>query len=398
MGLVITGASGFVGRNIVPILMRSGEDLLLVGRDEKRLKVLFPGAAVATYDNLAVAADGFDTLVHLSVRNNDMPGDIDEFRQANVVHLEAVLRLAATVGIKTFIYMTTLHASEKGNMSPYARTKREAEDLLSKVENMSVVYLRLPAVYGETFTGKLASLMSLPAFVRQPVFNFLAALKPTVHVRHVAEAIGLATQSDVGAEVLVTDQQTSNRIYAAFKRMIDLGFAIFVIVALWWLLLIVWAVVKMTSPGPGIFAQKRVGRHGVLFTCYKFRTMREGTVQAGTHELSPSAVTRVGRFLRRTKIDELPQIWNILRNELSLVGPRPCLPLQEELVLWRRELGVLDVKPGITGWAQIQGVDMRYPEKLAKLDAAYVKLRSLILDIRIIFATIAGRGRGDRIG
>lgn len=186
--------------------------------------------------------------------------------------------------------------------------------------------------------------------------------------------------------------------YLIIKRCIDLAIAIGIIAVLWWALILVWALVKFTSPGPGIFAQSRVGRNGRVFTCYKFRTMAKDTRDAGTHEVSAASVTRVGRFLRRTKLDEIPQVWNILRNELSLVGPRPCLPVQTELVAARQELGVLDIKGGITGWAQIKGVDMSDPRKLAVLDREYMEQRSLMLDLKIILATATGSGQGDKVG
>jgi len=109
------------------------------------------------------------------------------------------------------------------------------------------------------------------------------------------------------------------------------------------------------------------------------------------------SVTTVGQFLRKTKIDELPQVWNILKNELSLVGPRPCLPMQRELVSARSDLGVLDEIGGITGWAQIQNVDMSDPDRLAKLDAEYLALRTIPFDLKIILATAIGRGRGDKV-
>ena len=101
--------------------------------------------------------------------------------------------------------------------------------------------------------------------------------------------------------------------------------------------------------------------------------------------------------MRATKLDELPQIWNILRNEVSLIGPRPCLPVQDELIEARRRRGVLTIKPGISGLAQINGIDMSEPERLACWDARYVALQSLLLDLKVIFATATGSGQGDKI-
>jgi len=142
--------------------------------------------------------------------------------------------------------------------------------------------------------------------------------------------------------------------------------------------------------------QSRVGKAGRIFTGYKFRTMKQGTRQAGTHEVSATAVTRLGGFLRKTKNDELPKVWNIFRNEISLIGPRPCLPVQTELIEARRFRGVLAVKPGISGLAQIDGIDMSDPTRLARRDARYIALRSFLLDLKISIATATGRGRGDR--
>ena len=143
---------------------------------------------------------------------------------------------------------------------------------------------------------------------------------------------------------------------------------------------------------------RRVGRYGKTFTCYKFRTMQQGTVQAGTHEVSQASVTSIGRFLRGTKLDELPQVWNILKNEISLIGPRPGLPVQKELFEARQAWGVFDVKPGISGLAQVNNIDMSDPEKLARWDARYIALQSLVLDIKITLATVRGGGQGDKTG
>lgn len=398
MGIVITGASGFVGRDIVPILLKSEKNLLLVGRDKERLQAQFPNALVSDYDNLAVAAKGFDTLVHLAVHNNDQPGDIEVFRKANVEHLDAVLRAATVAGVKTIIYTTTTHAAKTKDVSPYGQSKREAEELLSQTTNMAVVNLRLPAVYGTTYSGKLKLLEHIPRFLRPIAFTVFSSLKPTVNTAHVAASVLAAANEQKSVDLIVSDQQAGNWFYATVKRMIDLSFVLFVAIFLWWAFIAAWIAIKLSSPGPGIFAQDRVGKDGTLFTCYKFRTMAVGTKQAGTHEVASDSVTNVGNFLRKTKIDELPQIWNILKNEMSLVGPRPCLPVQKELISARKKRGVLAIKGGITGWAQIAGIDMSDPVRLARIDAEYLALRCIVLDIKIILATATGHGQGDKIG
>ena len=397
MKIIVTGASGFVGREVVAFLKKANVELLLVGRDADRLKALFPEHSVTSYEGLEMKGLGYDALVHLAVMNNDKSKKISDFRAVNVTLLEAVLNSAKAAGVKTFINTTTLHTSQTGALSSYAQTKQEAEDVLSLAEDIAVVNLRLPAVYGSKFAGKLAIISKLPAFFRPITFQCLASLKPTVDVKLVAAEILISARRGVSTQTILSDRQSGNLVYQTIKRILDVAFALFVIVALWWLLLSAWLVVKFTSPGPGIFAQQRVGKKGLSFTCYKFRTMSLGTKDAATHETSANSVTKVGHFLRKTKIDELPQVWNILKNELSLVGPRPCLPVQQELVAARSNLGVLDAIGGISGWAQIQNVDMSDPDRLAKLDAEYLVLRTIPLDLKIILATAIGRGQGDKV-
>ena len=124
--------------------------------------------------------------------------------------------------------------------------------------------------------------------------------------------------------------------------------------------------------------------------------MKLGTKNTGTHDVAASSITSIGGFLRRTKIDELPQVYNILRNELSLIGPRPCLENQLELIHAREAQGVFDIKPGITGYAQIHDVDMSDPKKLANYDAHYVACRGLLMDFKIMLKTALGKGQGDK--
>ncbi|GGE00782.1 sugar transferase [Aureimonas endophytica] len=183
----------------------------------------------------------------------------------------------------------------------------------------------------------------------------------------------------------------------ALKRLLDIVASLFGLLVLGWLVLLFAWMIRRETPGPGIFRQERVGRNRVPFTCLKLRTMAAGTVSAATHDTPASAVTPLGEKLRRTKLDELPQLWNVLKGEMSLVGPRPSLPIQTELVAARSRRGVFALRPGITGLAQIEGVDMSTPERLAERDAHYLATRSFLGDLRIILATVFGAGQGDHV-
>lgn len=163
-------------------------------------------------------------------------------------------------------------------------------------------------------------------------------------------------------------------------------------------LLVLFVLVRATSPGPAIFAQNRVGLREKTFVCLKLRTMVVGTPVAGSHEVSIAAVTPIGRVLRRLKLDELPQLWNVLRGDMSVVGPRPGLPLQLELLDARREKAIYAVRPGITGPGQVAGVDMSSPVALAELDATYAARPTIAAYLRYIWLTLVGHGRGDRVG
>jgi O-antigen biosynthesis protein WbqP len=178
------------------------------------------------------------------------------------------------------------------------------------------------------------------------------------------------------------------------KRAFDVLASALFLLFCWPILLIIIVAIRLQSPGPAIFTQVRVGRNGRPFTCYKLRTMYAGTANLPTHEVQASSVTPLGERLRRFKIDELPQLWNVVIGDMSLVGPRPCLPSQTDLVEARRRLGVLDVRPGITGLAQVNGVDMSDAIRLAEIDAQYVRTQNLTGDFRLIMATLRGQGVG----
>jgi O-antigen biosynthesis protein WbqP len=171
------------------------------------------------------------------------------------------------------------------------------------------------------------------------------------------------------------------------KRALDLAVAVPMLALTSPVLLVAMLAIRATSAGPAIFSQIRVGRGGALFACRKLRTMYRATPSLPTHEAPAGSVTAVGKVLRATKIDELPQLWNVIKGEMSLVGPRPCLPTQTELIERRKELGVLAALPGITGLAQIKGIDMSDPRLCAETDAVYIKTASIGLDLKILLGT-----------
>lgn len=149
--------------------------------------------------------------------------------------------------------------------------------------------------------------------------------------------------------------------------------------------------------GSPLFLQKRVGKNLKPFTLIKFRTMSKNTRSVGTHMVDSASITKLGNFLRKTKLDELPQLLNVLIGHMSLVGPRPCLPNQTELVEERGKRGVFKTRPGITGLAQVSEVDMSTPRKLARYDQLMINSMSLKLYIKLIVTTAVGKGQGDRI-
>jgi O-antigen biosynthesis protein WbqP len=181
------------------------------------------------------------------------------------------------------------------------------------------------------------------------------------------------------------------------KRAFDIVLAAIGLVAAAPLILAAVVLIRLTSPGPAIFRQTRVGLNEKPFTCLKLRTMYGGTGNVPTHDAGASSITPAGRLLRRFKFDELPQLWNVLEGEMSFVGPRPCLPSQTALIFARRAYGLYAIRPGITGVAQVAGVDMSDPERLAALDALYLRDMSLAADIKLILATALGSGQGDRV-
>ena len=174
------------------------------------------------------------------------------------------------------------------------------------------------------------------------------------------------------------------------NRACDFLISLFLLIILCPFLVFIASLILLTSPGPVIFQSQRVGYGNRLFSMWKFRTMRTNTPQLATHLLKnpQSFITPIGRFLRRTSLDELPQLWNVLRGDMSFVGPRPALFNQEDLVTLRTEHRVHLLRPGITGWAQVNGRDELPIALKVELDVFYLHHRSLIFDTKILGMTL----------
>ncbi|WP_166424744.1 sugar transferase [Paraglaciecola sp. 20A4] len=162
-------------------------------------------------------------------------------------------------------------------------------------------------------------------------------------------------------------------------------------------ILVILFFVGLFDTGSPIFCQERVGRNKKPFTLVKFRTMKKDTASVASHLASSSSITKFGNFLRRTKLDELPQLWNVLSGDMSLVGPRPSLLNQLDLIAERECRDVLNVRPGITGLAQVNKIDMSVPILLADTDAKMLQNLTLRTYFKYILLTLLGKGAGDRV-
>ena len=183
------------------------------------------------------------------------------------------------------------------------------------------------------------------------------------------------------------------------KRLFDFALSVVLLLAFAIPILIVTILVKLTSPGPAIYWSDRIGVRNKIFRMPKFRTMRTDTPAVATHLLSNPGqfLTPIGSFLRKSSLDELPQLWSILRGDMSFVGPRPALFNQQDLIALRTEYGVDRILPGLTGWAQINGRDeLPIPEKV-KLDLAYMQQQSFLFDLKIIVLTALKVVRRDGV-
>lgn len=385
MKIVIAGASGRIGRALVPQLLASGHDLVLVGR---KAPVGFGSDTLCCdYDTMESQAFDADILLNLAVANTDTTASVSQFHRANCEFASELAARASALKIKRFLHVSSVHALDPFNKSAYAISKRDGDAAIMAMPGSHVV-LYLGLAYGRALPLRLPLIKFLPSWV----LSIVKSLKPTSDIDRLTSYINQNTENAAvqlaKLQFLLIDDKNETFTYRLLKRSMDLGVSVCGLALIGWLMMMIWCAVKLDSKGPGLFRQQRVGQFGRMFTCYKFRTMAIGTPEIGTHEVATTSITRLGHFLRRTKLDELPQLYNIVRNDMSLIGPRPSLNSQEELITARVSKNVLRAKPGLSGLSQINGIDMSDPVRLAEWDARAAALRGIIPEFSWLLKSI----------
>ena len=346
-----------------------------------------------------VILKGADTVLHLAARNDHQLSTRSEFLRDNVDLTLRIAQEARRQGVSRFVFATSskVLTSRGGD---YRLSKATAERKLMQLDSsdLRISLARLSPVYGEGSQGKLRFLNHSPLWLRKITSATLRPFTAIVSADRVADGmIELIESPDPFEEVCFADPLGRFSIYHLFVFLLNWLAVIAAPLVLGLFCLIAAFAIAMTSRGGVFFIQDRVGKKIRPFRLWKFRTMESNTPTAGTHEISKSYVTRVGGFLRKTKIDEIPQAVNLVKAELNFVGPRPCLERQHELIEERQRYGVFAIKPGITGYAQVAGVDMSEPRRLAIYDHRYFVLRGILMDLQIVLRTAIGGGFGDRI-
>lgn len=298
----------------------------------------------------------FDLVVYAGISSNVKQTTEKEHFERNLEVPSLLADIIENAMGTRFVYLASKDVVlSRKTQAAYTRAQIEGfHAVIDRLADRAQVII-VGNTHGTLWQGKLSLLNMLPRSIACAIFSPISAIKPTTDVTILGDAIlaGFGPQKRI-----VTDNKLENRFYLLASRAIDLAFAISIIALLFWFLSAVAIWVRLDSSGGAIFAQQRIGKAQREFRCLKFRTMEKNTEQVGTHEVSSAKITKAGAILRRTKVDELPQVWNILRNEISLIGPRPCLPNQQELIKARELAGVFLSKPGISGWAQVHDIDI----------------------------------------
>ena len=393
----------------------------------------------------SIKVNGEATAAGQSFNEADAPVPEDAYGQSKYEAEQALLALAAQTGMEVVIIRPPLvyGPAVKGNFAGMTKAVKRGLPLplgtlhnqrsLVALDNLvSLVLLcadreRSPQAANQVFVvadgedvststllRKLARAAGRPSLLLPVPPSWLRAGASLLGKRAVADRLLGNLQVDatkartlLGWQPVVTmDEQLAmmfehkdgvmGLIRGFVLRLLDVVFAGVGLLLLWPVLLVLCVLGWLDTRSP-LFRQERVGRHQRPFVLVKFRTMRVGTASVASHLASSSAITPLGAFLRRTKLDELPQLWNVLLGDMSLVGPRPGLFNQTELTAARAVRGVFAARPGITGLSQVNGIDMSTPELLAQTDAHMLRELSMKNYLKFILLTVTGKGSGDRV-
>ena len=373
------GASSILGSEIVARLERAGHEVLVLSDGPKESEENLPEAATANHGSWGVVPGGVQVYLHFQTSCDCGTDGLDAKGCPISGMLGDDMSAAEKVGVVRKIQIAPL--ASRFSRPGEAGHHRIVRGMGLASELVYVGYLHdkngklLPNVFGP-FRGWLKAIP----------FPLVAPIVPTTAVDRLITYVSNPVSSSPGQDVFLTDKKAENAVYRVWQVALDMLFVLSVLL-LFPMLAIAWLVVR-SGGSPGLLRQIRIGYGSQPFRCLKLRTMKIGTPSRGTHLVGSEAITPFGRILRKSKIDELPQAWNVLRREMTLVGPRPSLPEQVDVISFRHQRGVLSLRPGLTGWAQIHGVDMRNAELIAKYDSEYLGLQSVIIDLLILKATI----------
>lgn len=482
--ILITGASGFIGRNIIK-MFGSEQDFKCVFRGGDKIST----GSSYVIDNLhrntcwEGAFTEVDTVIHLAGIAHKKDTLESEY---NSVNFEGTIKLAkdaVSSGVKRFVFVSTIGVLGRNQVSTfsseslpkphnaYAESKYKAELGLKKladVTGLELVIVRPTLVYGPDAPGNFATLMDLVSKAPMLPFGLASNRRSFISAKNLADLLltcanhpkasghtFLASEGDamsikaftnaiasgldkriiqlpvpISLMKLISGLLGKNYLFEQLLGDLEVDSSDLKDILNWsapysmnnsmdsfgekndtfyrfsysflqpfflWPILLLVTIVGLFDTGSPIFIQERVGRNKTRFKLIKFRTMSIETKSVASHLASGASITKFGGFLRKTKIDELPQLINVLKGEMSLVGPRPNLFNQEELIRERDALGVYSVLPGVTGLAQIQNIDMSTPQLLAKTDKYMIDSLTLKDYFRYILMTATGSGSGDAV-
>jgi len=407
--VIITGGTGYIGRSITCAL-RETHQIVIVTRDPAAPNLpQLKNVRYISYKDLQDTLPELDAdvMVHMATLNNNSTSTVKDYRLVNV-ELTALMASLCEEYSVPLVHFSSSHAAPSYSIDDYSISKLEALENLSKFKRLNYLVITLPAVVtSERPAGILRYLWVLSGQLRSWALPYISVLKPVTTEDKVVQAVQFAiyrltTPSlDVEPErrqIYIGTEAAKSRLYRFWQAVItglfiSLAFPIFLTITP-----LIWPIVRYSTGGSFLFTQTRVGRYGKPFKVYKVRTMVVGTPEQPTHCMTENSVPGLVRYLRSSRLDELPQIWNILLGQMTLIGPRPCLLSQADLIEERGKHGILDYMPGITGWAQVSGVDMSDTARLLTYDLYYRHYHSIILDIKILYRTIRKNSFVDHIG